>query len=148
LPLNRQIVELLLSALTKLIHHQNADILADSATAIYYLTLGGKDQIRMVADCAAIVQSLVSLLGTSQDEVKWHAFCSLGNIFVSGTDEQKQLVINCGLLGKMQALLSQENFHEVLLNSSRFDAVRCTFDESTSIGSCDECAGIIIDGIF
>uniref|UniRef100_A0A915D876 Importin subunit alpha n=1 Tax=Ditylenchus dipsaci TaxID=166011 RepID=A0A915D876_9BILA len=98
-PPSRQIVQTLLPALAMLIHHQDTSILVDTVWALSYLTDGGNDQIQLV------VNFLVPLLGHSEVKVQTAALRAVGNI-VTGTDEQTQLVLDCGALQLMPALLS------------------------------------------
>ena len=54
-----------------------------------------------------VVQYLVPLLGHHEVKVQTAALRAVGNI-VTGTDDQTQLVLDCGALQMMPALLSHQ----------------------------------------
>jgi len=87
-----------------LIHHDDADILVDTAWAIAYLTDAGEDEIQMVIN-SGIVKKLVSLLGHFEIRVCTAALRAVGNI-ATGTDEQTQIVLDLGALNYMNPLLT------------------------------------------
>lgn len=58
----------------------------------------------MVID-SGVVKSLVPLLGHPEVKVQTAALRAVGNI-VTGTDEQTQLVLDCGALAMMPTLLT------------------------------------------
>lgn len=63
-----------------------------------------------------MVKSLVELLGHPEVKVQTAALRAVGNI-VTGTDEQTQLVLDCGALEKMPVLLThvKEKINKVCL---------------------------------
>ncbi|CAJ0955167.1 unnamed protein product, partial [Mesorhabditis belari] len=91
-PPSPELVAVLLPALALLVHHEDTHILVDTVWAISYLTDGGNEQIQMV-----IESNIVPTVQTA-------ALRAVGNI-VTGTDDQTQLVLDCGVLNHMGTLL-------------------------------------------
>lgn len=96
------------------------------ASALFHLSGGGNEQIQLVIESGVslkiswtfktwvlqlylqLVPALVTMLGRSDLKILTPALLAVGNI-VTGTDEQAQVAINCGVLNKMTALLSHCN---------------------------------------
>ena len=93
-----------LTALSKLIHSPDEEVLIDTCWAISFLSDGSKDKIQAVID-AGVVPRLVELLNHQSSSVQIPALRSVGNI-VTGDDLQTQIVIAAGALPALSTLLT------------------------------------------
>lgn len=93
-----------LTALSKLIHSPDDEVLIDACWAISYLSDGSNDKIQAVID-AGVVRRLVELLSHKSSSVQTPALRSVGNL-VTGDDLQTQVVITAGALPALLSLLS------------------------------------------
>lgn len=92
-----------LTALAKLIHSPDDEVLIDACWAISYLSDGSNDKIQAVID-AGVVRRLVELLTHRSSSVQTPALRSVGNL-VTGDDLQTQVVITAGALPALLQLL-------------------------------------------
>src|SRR5258706_14889217 len=93
-----------LTALSKLIHSPDDEVLADVCWAISYLSDGSNDKIQAVIE-AGVVRRLVELLNHRSSSVQTPALRSVGNL-VTGDDLQTQIVIAAGALPALSTLLT------------------------------------------
>ena len=98
-----------LPVLAKLVYMLDDEVLIDACWAISYLSDGSNDKIQAVIE-AGIPRRLVELLMHASTSVQTPALRSVGNI-VTGDDVQTQVIINCGALPALLALLSSQKKH-------------------------------------
>ncbi len=97
-------VKLALPALARLVHSGDEEVLTDACWALSYLSDGTNDKIAEVIN-SGVVRRLVELLLHQSPSVLVPALRTVGNI-VTGDDAQTQVVINCGALPCLHALLT------------------------------------------
>ncbi|XP_024528125.1 importin subunit alpha-1 isoform X1 [Selaginella moellendorffii] len=93
-----------LSALEKLIHSTDEEVLTDACWALSYISDGTNDKIQAVIE-AGVCPRLVSLLMYPSPNVLIPALRTVGNI-VTGDDVQTQFIINNGALPYLLHLLT------------------------------------------
>jgi importin subunit alpha-1 len=93
-----------LPVLSSLLYSNDDEVLTDACWAISYLSDGTNDKIQAVIE-SGVCRRLVELLSHPLTTVQTPALRSVGNI-VTGDDVQTQVIINCGALPALLALLS------------------------------------------
>jgi hypothetical protein len=104
---NFELVSGVLPALSRLVHHNDEEVLVDALWAVAYLSDdqgAGNVRIQTVLD-AGLGGRLVQLLSHPTTNVKTPALRACGNI-VTGNDSQTQHMLAHGILKAMPALLS------------------------------------------
>ena len=96
-----------LTALPKLIHSPDDEVLIDACWAISYLSYGSNDRIQAVIE-ADVVHRLVDLLNHQSSSVQTPALRSVGSL-AAGDDLQTQIVIAAGALPALSTLLTSPN---------------------------------------
>eukprot|EP01155_Anaeramoeba_flamelloides_P052146 Anaeramoba_flamelloidesc42659_g1_i1.p1 GENE.c42659_g1_i1~~c42659_g1_i1.p1 ORF type:complete len:265 (+),score=37.36 c42659_g1_i1:203-997(+) len=97
----------LISVLIGLLDFQDIKVVSDSCWSLCYLADGQPDVIEYVVD-QDICPKMVNFLKYPSPIINTPALRFLGNI-VTGTDEQTQTVLNCGVLPILFELLIQGN---------------------------------------
>ncbi|CAL8069416.1 unnamed protein product [Calicophoron daubneyi] len=110
----------MIPALQYLIQQTDHEVLIRAAWAIEAFADCGRMQIGLVVD-AGITRHLVPLLSHPYSNVQLMATYALRKI-VRGTNEQKQAVLDCGLLGYFPRLLKMEE------EGISMEALGCLFD--------------------
>uniref|UniRef100_A0A2I3GR37 Importin subunit alpha n=1 Tax=Nomascus leucogenys TaxID=61853 RepID=A0A2I3GR37_NOMLE len=95
-------VKQMLPALSLLQHH-DSEVLSEACWSLSYLTDGCKEHIGQVVD-TGVLPRLVALMTSSELNVWTPSLCTVGNI-ITGTDEQKQMAIDVGMLNVLPQLL-------------------------------------------
>lgn len=100
-------VQTVLPVLSKLLYHQDPDVVGDSCWSVSFLSDGSNQRIQAVID-SGIPRRLVELLGTKIEQIQSPALRCLGNI-VTGDDIQTQTIINAGVLPMLGTLLNSRS---------------------------------------
>ena len=127
-----------LTALSKLIHSPDDEILIDACWAISYLSDGSNDKIQAVIE-AGVVPRLVELLNHRSTSVQFPALRSVGNL-VTGDDLQTQIVIAAGALPALSTLLASSK-------DTICKEVCCTISNITA-GSLPQIQAVIEAGLI
>ena len=96
-----------LTALSKLIHSPDYEVLIDACWAISYLSDRSNDKSQAVIE-AGVVPRLVELFNHQSSSVQIPALRSVGNL-VTGGGLQAQIIITAGALPALSTLLSSPN---------------------------------------
>ena len=88
--------------LSKFVHFDDHDVIADACWGLSYLTDGSSLIIQRVLDGGAVMR-LVQLLSHDSESVLTPALRTVGNI-VTGNEAQTQMVIDCGALARLAKL--------------------------------------------
>jgi len=96
-------VKTFLPVLSRLVLHNDKEVLSDTCWALSYLTDGTNDKIQAVID-VGVVPRLVELLGVNEVSVVTPALRAIGNV-VTGDDSQTQEVLKSGALPCFISLL-------------------------------------------
>jgi len=111
-----------LPALKKLLDTDCPDVLCRTCSSFLFLTDQSKDLIEAVCQLG-VIPRIIELLASSTDQyIVSKAVRTLGNIS-TGTDDQTQILIDCGALPVFRALLaSEDSTKEVIRAVSKLTA--------------------------
>uniref|UniRef100_A0A914ZB45 Importin subunit alpha n=1 Tax=Panagrolaimus superbus TaxID=310955 RepID=A0A914ZB45_9BILA len=104
-PPTKEIANILLPGLVRLVHHEDSEILKETLTAISYIGRG--NLIQMVKE-SGVAKSVILLLNHKNPEIKLAAIDVLGNIS-GGTDEDTQYILDIGVLPSVEKFLNHPN---------------------------------------
>ncbi|RNF17425.1 putative importin alpha [Trypanosoma conorhini] len=96
-------VSIALPTLSKLLHHEEKEIVIDAAWAISYISDGPAERVQAVID-SGVVPRVVEFLSCSVTPLQTSGIRTVGNI-ASGDDSQTQILINHGVLPLLGPLL-------------------------------------------
>lgn len=102
-PPNFDVVSECLPTLSRLLHHNDDEVLTDACWALSYLSDGDNTKIQRVIE-SGVCRRLVELLMHPLPTVVTPALRSVGNI-VTGDDVQTQIVLNCQILPSLLVLM-------------------------------------------